>query len=319
MRKKNNDLNSLKISFVTRKEMEGESTKQLSKDFSSVLKELVKSFHGAVSLNVQLARAGPGAVLSLPTGDGTTEQFGKKELRKINVSFVEMLNSMKYYVRNARKKVRKPVDPSSFANVYAPVYVGDALKVFFNEGGFGPLEPGTEARTRLIDSLSLVKEGYMLRNTITMLFYIHNYSEDLEDPSNAQFTRSSPAMMKAFGGKIPADFYTFKEKAENGKARSVKIRMTDPAAQDVSSMNTYDVIKVSKPDFEPNHFNTYFYQSIASLSYYSIANLLKDPELAGAATFLKQDDVRAQMLAEHQLVKAASTAWCILRGKKTTC
>lgn len=293
--------------------MEGESTKQLTKDFGAVLKDLTKAFHGLIALNTQLAKAGSGAVLSIPSEEGTV-QFGKKELRQANSSFVELLGSLKQYIRAARKKDRKAVNPSSFKGVYTPVYVGDALRVFFTEANFGSSDPSTGSSTRLIDSLTLVQSGYMLRNTITMLFYIHAYSESLQDSANAQLTRSSDVMLKAFDGSIPAEVYIQKDKDESGNVlKSTKMRMVDFVAQGGTNMNTYSVIKGSYPEFDSSHFKTYFFQNIASVNYYSIKDLRQDADLSQAADILEQENVRTQMLTEHQLVKDVSTSWSVIR------
>ena len=288
--------------------MENESTKQVTKDFGVAISDLAKAFQSLQTLTIQLTRAGPNAVLSIPSDSGSV-QFGKKELRQATSSFIQNLKDLKQHVRAARRKPRKPVEPSSFSGVYTPVYVGDALRTFFNEANFGPVDPATGSRTLLVDNLPLAKTGYLLRNTITMLFFIHAYSEGLQNQANAQLTRSSPVMLKAFGGKIPAEFYTKKEMDEKGNVvKTTKIRMSDAVKQGVPQMNTYDTIRAYKT-FDPAEFKTYFFQNIASANYYSIADLRQDPELSQVAGYLEQQDIQAHMLSEHQLVKTVSAAW----------
>lgn len=301
-----------------------ESTKQITKDFNSVLKDIIKGFHNAIALNVSLAKAGPGAVLSIPSEVGST-QFGKKEVRQINANYIALLNNLKQYVRAARKKVRKAVEPGSFAGVYTPVYVGAALQGFFKEANFGPVDPKTSSGGKLIDQLTLMQGGYTLRNSITMMFYIHNYAESLQNASNAQLTRSSAAMLKAFGGKIPAEFYSQKEKDSQGRlVKSVKVRTVESSDPRIQKINTYSIIQGSNPDFDGNQFKTYFFQNIASANYYSINDLRKSSDLTGAAGYLEDPKVRAGMLAEHQLIKSVSDVWKGLREaekarKKAAC
>lgn len=293
--------------------MEVNTGKKINKDFNAAVADINKAFLSTLALSTQLTKAGPKAVLSIPNPDGTSTPFGKKEMRQAVAAISDSLKDLKSFVRGAHKKARKPVEPESFSGVYTPVYVGEALRTFFTEANFGT----TADKTPLVDQLGLVKGGYMLRNTITMLFYIHAYADSLQDPANAQLTHSSAAMRRAFDNKdIPAEFYTQKEKQVDGRIKTTKIRMVDAVAQGIPQMSTYDVIRASNPTFDPDHFKTYFFQNIASVNYHSIPDLRRDPDLTEAATFLEKEDVRAQMLAEHQLVKQVSAQWRALHEEE---
>lgn len=211
-------------------------------------------------------------------------------------------------------RLREPVRPESFTGTYTPVYAGDALKYFFNvrPEGFGPLDPEQALATgqpgaALADSIPIVEQGYLLRNTCPMLFYIYAHTNQLEDRQNPQFTRSDDVMMAAFGGDIPAAFYKYR--GTDGKLH--KIRMDQAIQQGLitAPMNTYDVIRQSHPTFNPQRFETYYFQKFAAANYYSRVALGADPALEPIAQALEREDIRAAMLQEHNIVKAARTGW----------
>ena len=288
------------------------------KQFGEILKGMVQIFNSLVLLNTALGQAGKGAYLAFPNpnpgNEGTMIPFNRKHLRSANAKFGRSILSLKNYLRVSKKKTRDPVKPESFSGTYTPVYAGDALRTFFTAqpGNFGPLNPQNAAATgvagaALMDSLPMVRQGYLLRNTSTMLFYIYAHANQLQDAANAQFARSDDVMTQAFGGQIPAAFYSYK--GDDGK--TVKVPMAQAVASGAigAPMNTYQVIQVSRPDFNPARFNTYFYQNIAAANYYSKAALGADANLAPAAQALLQADVRAAMLNEHNTVKAVSAEW----------
>jgi hypothetical protein len=286
------------------------------KQFGEILKGMVQVFNALVILNTALGQAGKGAYLAFPNPAAPTTYipFNRKHLRSANAKFSKNLLLLKNYLRVSKKKSREPVKPESFSGTYTPVFAGDALRTFFTSAPerFGPLHPVQAVQTNqagdaLMTQLQMVSQGYLLRNTSTMLFYIYAHANQLQDPQNAQFARSDDVMNAAFGGQIPAAFYAFK--GTDGK--SAKMPMAQAVAQGVINgpMNTYQVIQVTRPDFDPNRFNTYFYQNIAAANYYSKAALAADPALAPAAEALARDDVRAAMLAEHNVVKEVSGEW----------
>lgn len=287
------------------------------KQFGEILKGLVQIYNALNLLTAALGQAGKGAFLGFPNPGqpGTVIPFNRKHLRSAQAKFSRSLLQLKNYLRVSKKKTRDPVRPESFSGTYTPVYAGDALRQFFtaNPGNFGPLHPVEAARTQqagaaLMDSLQMVSQGYLLRNTSTMLFYIYAHANQLQAQDNAQFARSDEVMMQAFGGQIPAAFYAFR--GQDGKP--AKIPMQQAVAQgavQAPGINTYEVIRLTRPDFDPQRFNTYFYQNIAAANYYSKAALAADQNLAAAAEALQRDDVRQAMLNEHNTVKAVSAEW----------
>lgn len=297
------------------------------KEFGNILKKLSQVFNALVVLNAALGQAGKGAYLSYPNPNNpaTPIELNRKHIRSANAQFSKQLLALKNYLRVSKKKSREQVRPESFSGTYTPVYAGAALQRFFTAqpGNFGPLAPKQAAATQqagaaLMDQLPMIRDGYLLRNASTMLFYIYAHANQLQDPQNAQFARSDAVMMDAFGGQIPAAFYSYKG-ADN---KTAKVPMEQAVQQGLipGPLNTYDVIRQSYPTFDPNRFNTYYYQNIAAANYYSKAALAANPALAAAADALARDDVRQAMLNEHNIIKQVSAEWHDLLepGRKAT-
>lgn len=296
------------------------------KQFGAVLKNMVQVFNALTLLGAALGHAEKGAYLGFPnpTPGQPYIPFTRKHLRSANAKFAKHILLLKNYLRVSKKKTRDPIKPESFKGTYTPVYAGPALQAFFTlqPGGFGPLSPRTATAQApgdaLMNSLPMVAQGYLLRNTSTMLFYIYTHANQLQAADNAQYSRSDAVMDQAFGGEIPAAFYTYR----GADGKSVKLPMAKAVATGLiaDSMNTYQVISQLYPPgtrnrkgedvgFRPERFNTYFYQNIAAANYYSKAALSDQPELAPAAEALQQEDVRQAMLREHTIVKQVSAEW----------
>lgn len=296
------------------------------KQFGVILKELVQIFNSLTLLNTALGQAGKGAYLAFPNPGqpGTYIPFNRKHLRSANANFTKAILELKNFLRVSKKKTREPVAPDSFAGTYTPVYAGDALRNFFTAQPqlFGPIGPKQASETgqpgqALMVQLQMVSQGYLLRNTSTMLFYIYAHANQLQAQDNAQFARSDQVMMQSFGGQIPASFYSYR----SGE-KVVKVSM-DVAQQQgliTAPLNTYQVIAQLYPPgtrnkkgedvgFRADRFNTYYFQNIAAANYYSKAALNADPRLAPAAQALQQQDVRQAMLREHEIVKQVSAEW----------
>jgi len=295
--------------------------------FGNLLKSLVSVSNALINLSSALGQAGKGAYLAFPNPNepGRYVPFNRKHLRSAQALFNKGILSLKNYLRVSKKKTRDPVKPESFSGTYTPVFAGDALRAFFTNGagGFGPLAPKNaletgQAGAALMDSLPMASQGYLLRNTSTMLFYIYAHANQLQAADNAQYARSDNIMDAAFGGNIPASFLTYR----GADGKQVKVPMGQAVADGIvqRALNTYEVITSMYPPgtlnkkgvdvgFNSQRFNTYYYQNIAAANYYSKAALAADANLAAAAQALGQNDIRGAMLQEHNLVKAVSEEW----------
>lgn len=287
------------------------------KQFGEILNNLVDVYSAINLLTAALGQAGKGAYLSFPDPDhpGSVFIFNRKHLRSAHAKFSKGILSLKNYLRVSKKKTKDPVKPESFSGTYTPVFAGPALTAFFTHSprNFGPLHPLEDYKTgkagdALMTHLPMVSQGYLLRNTSTMLFYIYAHANGLQDTDNAQYARSDDVMTAIFGGDIPAAFYAFK--GDDGKPAKIPMaKAVELGWVEKPGINTYGVIRTTRDDFDPDRFNTYFYQNMAAANYYSKAALAADTNLAEVASALQRDDIRALMLSEHNLVKAVSAEW----------
>lgn len=293
-----------------------EDLRDEKKRLSNELKGLVQVFNALVSLNVALAKAGSGAFLAFPNPQqpGTVIPFNKRHLKNANSRFANSIKALKKHLTASKKKSKSNTRPESFSGVYTPLYAAEALRTFFTRAPelFGPLDPITAAQTQqagegVMARLPQVQAGFCLRNTVTMLFYIYAHANNLQYEENGQFARSDENMNFAFGGQIAAAYFS----ARGPDGKPVKMLMDEAVAQRLVTgpLNTYDTIRYSRPDFDPQRFNTYFFQNIASANYYSKNVINSNQGFAEVAAAINSDQVRAQMLAEHNTVKEVSARW----------
>lgn len=229
-------------------------------------------------------------------------------------------NEIKNYGELIKQKIQEPQSiqdrkrrnplPENLAGIYTPVYAAQALQYFLTADPekFGPINPLESFRTQvagdaLISNLPIAYQGYLLRNTAALLFYIYSYSNNLRDQQDPRFLRSDDLMNAAFGGDIPAAFYSFK----NSNGKTVKIPMDQAVSQGLisSPLNTYEVIKSNYRDFDPARFQSYYFQNILSLNYYSLEDI-PTPEIYQT---IERDDIKDQMILESNLVKAVRDEW----------
>lgn len=325
------------------------------KNFSGMLKSIVENFNNLMKLNRELAAAGKGTQLMWQFQNGTQVVLNKRILKSAQAQFAKDVMKLKEYFRVSKKKAREPGNPATFSGTYAPIFAGPALRTFFTAGaaGFGPKnpyylvpdangqtpvpQPGSEdydanapgGLVQLMGQLPYVQQGFLLRNTCTMLFYIYAHASQLQDQNNAQNVHSDEVMNAAFGGDIPASFFSSKVQGQKGKIQKVLMPQAVASGLVPGPINTYEVISRSypannmavKPEkrFNPANFNSFFFQNIAAPNYFSFDSATEAYKYAGqyqpyaelenVPATLQDAGVRAQMRAEHDLVKAVSAAW----------
>ncbi len=283
------------------------------KQFADILESIVKIYNALAQLNAAMGKAPKGSYLSYPDPrePGRFLPFTQKHLRSANAKFSKTLKELKNYLKVSRRKPRKQSVPESFSGTYTPVFAADALIKFFNMSPekFGSIRPAQSAKERLMDYLPCLKSGYFLKNSATMLFFIYAHENKLQDETNGSLAKSDNVLNHVFGGQIPSAFYRYI--GPDGK--KVKITMKDAIEKGLITkpLNTFDVIKAVDPKFDPNRFNTYFFQNMAGNNIYS-GDFLNKPELADIATALNKEEIRNAMLQEHNYIKQASLDWATL-------
>lgn len=324
------------------------------KNFSGMLKSIVENFNNLMKLQKYLLEAGKGGQLVWLLPNGTQGYLNGKVLKSARSQFAKDVMKLKEYFRVSRKKAREPGNPATFSGTYAPIFAGPALRTFFTAGraGFGPRDPNywvadqngqlpSPVNTQeydpnapgqlvqLMDLLTEVQRGFLLRNTCTMLFYIYAHASQLQDQNNAQNVHSDEVMDAAFGGEIPASFFSSKIQGQKGKIQKVLMPQAIQAGLINRPLNTYEVISQSypannmavKPEkrFNPRNFNSFFFQNIAAPNYFSAESATEAfryaaeypayAELENVPANLQDAGVRARMRQEHDLVKGVSAIW----------
>ena len=299
-------------------------------EFGKHLQSLVKVSNALFTLAKAIGQAGKGSYLAFPNPSvpGEYIQLTYKHIKSSHAYFNALIKDLKNYLRVSKKKTRDQVKAESLSGTYTPVYATDVLRLFFtsNPERFGSLEPAEFVQSGgvippdqvLINNLPFVKDGYLLRNTSTMLFYIYAHVNNLQAEDNAQYARSDELMDALFGGEYPATNFSYK--GQDGKIHKMLMTQAVETGLIPQPYNTYDVISMSYPvgtktkkglevGFTKERFNTYYYQNIAAANYFTKAVLNSNPDYAAVANAIAGDDVRQGMLNEHNLVKTVSEKW----------
>lgn len=294
------------------------------KEFKDILVNRKKVFHALMKLNAAVNSLEKGHVLRFWITETEFHDFTKKDLRTCEAKFGKEEVELHNYLKVSKKKNNPRSGPESLKATYTPIFAGPALTTFFTKGGknFGPVHPlawkknGTFGQS-LMEALPYASQGYLLRNTCTMLFFIYAHAQELQEPENAQFTHFDAVMTEAFA-RQPAVYYADK----NGK-----MLMQKAIAQKLTlkELTTEEVIRLKRPEFNGDRtpiiktddpakqiyrksFNNYFFQCLASNNYYSKANLAE----SGATevlTALQSKQFEEAMIAEHNIVHAVASEW----------
>lgn len=298
------------------------------KEMTAIFEERAELIQTVCVLALAVGALGKGQVLRFYTGDNEYHDFSRKDLRSAIARTCKTEKELKNYTRVAKKKTKTKVGPESLKGTYTPIYAGKVLTDFFTlkPENFGPLFPSEWKHNNvfgesLMSKLDLVSKGYMLRNTLTMLFFIYVRTMELQEVENAQFSHFDDVMIAAFA-KQPAAFYT----AE----KVPKILMTKAIKEGIITrpLTTEEVIRVKKPTFNnegtpiiktvkpekqvyKKAFPNFFFQLLASNNYYSKQNLKDDenPQMQKVLEALNAENVTQQMIAEHNIVHDTATRW----------
>lgn len=288
-------------------------------------KDLATLAQSVVTLALHVGSLEKNQILRFYVGEEYYE-FGKKDLRAATAKLLREIKDLSTYWKVSKKKPKTKSEPESLKGTYTPVYAGAVLRAFFEASdGFGPLDPALWKSTKvmgpkLMDALPYAKQGFMLRNTLTMLFFLYARTMDLQEVENAQFSHFDDVMKKVFT-EMEAAFYTpSKGVAKIAMADAVKKGLID------APLSTQEVIRLQRPTFNnprtpiikdaPENkqiyreaFNNYFFQLLAANNYYSRANLKENSEYAPVLEALDKKEVTDQMILEHNIVRATAIKW----------
>jgi hypothetical protein len=287
-------------------------------------KKLADLAQSVITLATHVGSLEKGQILRFYVGDEYYE-FGKKDIRAATAKLLREIKDLSTYWKVSKKKPKIKSGPETLKGTYTPIYAGPVLQAFFEaKNGFGPLDPAKWKNTKvmgalLMDSLPYAQKGFMLRNTLTMLFFLYVRTMDLQEPENAQFSHFDEVMKKVFVD-MPASFYT-----ANGVT---KIPMDEAIAKGLTKevLSTQDIIRLKRPNFNSEKtpiikdapegkqvykkaFENYYFQLLASNNYYSKANLKEDTKYSEVLGALNQTAVTDQMIAEHNIVREVAVKW----------
>ena len=277
-------------------------------EFNALIDEIVQISAGLFKISAALHGKGAKAQVEFTNLSGRKDNIGKQELKSAISTLHKREKELKAIFR-ASKRSHRDLKPGDFKGVYTPIYCGASLRNFFNAGadGFGPRYPNSNPNgPRLMDSLTYVKGGYMLRNCIILLAYDYFRENDLQgglqafNRTNGQYIRSDDHMRASFGGDIDADFYVYE--AQGGT--KLRVPMAEAVGNGITeALNVYDALATYKPytdargnvrmsdptakarasgrkpgkpielGFNPDEFRSYFMQNIASYSFYSMQDI----------------------------------------------
>ena len=196
-----------------------------NKTFEEHLKSMNVKFNNLVKVTRELESAGKNGFLKMDItqedGEVVTKKFTEANLRAAANEFSKEIMELKKFHAEAKKKKKKPRDNSQQENLtgtYTPLYTDEVLQKFLTtaknsqSSGFGdvsPLRVGTKGYkpNLLVNHLKIAGDGYMVRNTLTLLCYIYLYVNNLQDENTKSIICADAHMNEVFGN-LPAGHYT---------------------------------------------------------------------------------------------------------------
>jgi hypothetical protein len=257
------------IRDILSKEERKEKRKQLYYEVQE-FSDLIDNILSVQSLLFKLSKilySNPDQVISIPATEGKNYPFNKNDLRSSEKVLQRSIKELKAIFKASKHK-RRDISPDSLVGVYSPVFCGEALKFFFNEkaAGFGRRNPETSPTGELLmDALSFVKQGLILRNGILPLAYDYFRVNGLQGDSSAgrgQFIVSDDHMKKAFDDPSrPADFYSYSPEGSTKKDRIPMQLAIDKGIVD-HALTPYEALQLQHP-YKDSHGNVIMTDSSA--------------------------------------------------------
>jgi hypothetical protein len=282
--------------------------KQKKDDFNTTIDEVIKQHKQLIKLKEKYAKTKPSHQLVF-NKDGVTRVLTRKELASAENEFEKKTLSLKKKYIEGTKHTKEQTLPESFKAAYTPVKVGTVFQSFLAQDSkkqlpnFGqqPNSDGTGfvPKSSLLDLLPRAREGYVLKNSLTLLLYIYSSVNDLKSKQQSEGQINIPDdRMNYIFGQLPALYYQ-----EEGQE---KVLMSKAGHK----MPTYAVVSGKNSKFNPEKIENYYFQSIQSLNIYNEGDLTtKEQEL------LKSAKLRADLLAEYKIIETANK---LLKKAKTT-
>ncbi|MFK5970418.1 MAG: hypothetical protein QM487_09900 [Candidatus Marithrix sp.] len=231
------------------------------KEFEEHLRSIVKKQVDLSQVTKELGCAGKNGHLELmvkdeATGETVTKRFAEANLRAAQSELSRDILELRKFFVEAKKKKRKPRDTTQqelLTGTYTPLYADDVLQNFLNQAGdsqvsgFGdihPLKVGTKSYKPdlLINKLQTAKDGYMIRNTLTLLFYIYLYVNKLQNNEKKSIIASNNHMDQVFGGLIAGHYTGFYYMDSSNKRQPFQKDQAYMIAKEIRTIEDKDLI-----------------------------------------------------------------------------
>jgi hypothetical protein len=234
------------------------------------------------------------------TKDGETRVLTRQELSAAEAEYGKKLLALKKLYIEGTKHSKAEILPSSFKAAYTPVKIGPVFESFLavnskkQAPNFGLIpnedKTGFIPKTNLLDALPRAKEGYILKNSLTLLMYIYCTVNNLKSkvPSEGQKNLPDERMDFVFGS-LHSLYYQ--------QAGKEKILMSKSGQK----LSTYAVVSGKNTKFNPEKIENYYFQAIQSLNIYEVADLTKKD-----SDNLLSPTLRAELLAEYSVIETAN-------------
>lgn len=278
---------------------ESQLIKQEKKNnFNKEIDALIKHKHHLDKLTEKYARVKPSHNLVFSKID-ESRVLTRQELSSAKTEYDRRMTGLKKFYVEGTKHSRISILPNSFKAAYIPIKVGQVFVDFLATDGrsvpnFGrvPNEEGTAwiTSSNLLDLLPRAKEGFFLKNSLTLLMYIYAAENNLKSKVASEGQKNIPddRMNKVFG-KIPSLYYH--------EAGQDKVLMSKSGKK----LTTYDVVSGKNTEFNPSKIQNYYFQSLQSLNIYEAADLTKSD-----LSTLNDSTVRNDLLKEFFIIEKAN-------------
>ena len=274
--------------------------KQVKKElFNKEIDFLTKESRHLQKLTEKYAKVKPSHQLVFTKGD-ETRVLTRQELTNAWSEYNKKVTGLKKLYVEGTKHSRAQILPSSFKAAYTPIKVGPVFTALLSADsskklpnfGLTPNADGTAfiAGSKLLDSLPRAREGYFLKNSITLLMYIYSSVNNLKSKVVSEGQKNIPDdRMNTIFGKNTALYYQ-----EPG---SPKVLMSK-SGQNIS---TYAVVSGKNSNFNQDKIENYYFQSLQSLNIYNEEDLsAKDRQT------LANPNIRKELLAEYEIIERAN-------------
>lgn len=196
---------------------------------------------------------------------------------------------------------------------YSPVYLGEALQYFINEGQFGYLDPISETEN-LMDLLPLIKEGYASKISLMMLFFIYAKHNKLQDKARCYFDSILDITCSSYYAEFYYDRNNRMSISDAMRKGLINKRLTP---QDILLMKTSGnrglVETIDDNGIISKSIPNYFFQLIISPNIFNIKDLEKNPKHNNVLNYINSESYRQQMIKEHNIIKEVCNKYTKLR------